>query len=377
MSKKVFGILLICALCCAILLIGMFCFGNPRAGYGHVKKFGKVPEAFRPLVSQNRFHDTVASNGRLLEYKQVEESVLITERDVYGNEINKIALNEPSRDYSVDVAATKDGGFLVLYGFTDRFDPETQRWNYTNGVRSQLFKLNAAGEREGQYTFANMEHSALYRMFECSDGFLFFGHQGEQDKKRSDYNPATSVCATKLDKTGADAQTIVLGGSDFDMLDAVVPMEDGTYKLFVHAQSKDGDFERAQHLSKVYTEWEIILDEDLNVLSKQAFDDAGLRLFLGYQLKGYIDTQPVYNNDERLKPNTYPEWVRLVVDYGDFYLVVSEHAYAEYPNTPGVVSARWDLTETVYSAYDKSGALLWRDAVESSPDYDAMRKTFE
>ena len=39
-----------------------------------------------------------------------------------------------------------------------------------------------------------------------------------------------------------------------------------------------------------------------------------------------------------------------------------------------LVSAKWYYFETVYSAYTKYGRLLWRAAVDSSPDYDARNQ---
>ncbi|MBQ3762690.1 MAG: hypothetical protein II875_11870 [Clostridia bacterium] len=352
-----------------LLFILILCFGNSHAEYGHIEKVGETPKEFALLVSENRFHDTFASNGRLLEYERTDEGIMITERDIYGTEIAQIPLNVSSGGYQISVAATSDGGYLVLYGFYDRYDKDAERWNYSDGVRSYVFKLDATGKIEWQFTATDLEYYGLYRIFECPDGYLFFGHQGEQAKKRSGYNPATSICITKLDRTGSSTQTLVLGGSDFDMLDAVVPTDEGTYKLYVCSQSKDGDFEISEHLSRVNTEWEIILDANLNILSKQPFDRSKQHIYFDYQIRGYIDSLPVYRNDERLKPIAYPDSVLLIVDYEDFYVIVSEHDYAEYPYTPILVSATWYLTETVYSAYDQSGTLLWRDAVESSPDY--------
>ena len=64
------------------------------------------------------------------------------------------------------------------------------------------------------------------------------------------------------------------------------------------------------------------------------------------------------------------------IDYGDYYLIVSENVTGEYENTPPMLSSIWHYTETVYSAYDYNGELLFRTAVDSSPDYDAMAESF-
>jgi hypothetical protein len=37
-----------------------------------------------------------------------------------------------------------------------------------------------------------------------------------------------------------------------------------------------------------------------------------------------------------------------------------------------MISSIWYYTQSVYSAYDDAGKLLFRAAVDSSPDFDAM-----
>ena len=56
-------------------------------------------------------------------------------------------------------------------------------------------------------------------------------------------------------------------------------------------------------------------------------------------------------------------YVNLVLDYDTFYLVVSRNLTEEL-ETPPYVNARWYNSETVYSAFDKTGKLLWRSAVD-------------
>ena len=64
------------------------------------------------------------------------------------------------------------------------------------------------------------------------------------------------------------------------------------------------------------------------------------------------------------------------IDYGDFYLIVSENITGEYEHTPPMISSIWYYTESVYSAYDYSGNLIFRASVDSSPDYDALVQKF-
>ena len=52
-------------------------------------------------------------------------------------------------------------------------------------------------------------------------------------------------------------------------------------------------------------------------------------------------------------------------------MIISENPTGEYEHTPPYISTIWCYTETVYSAYDNEGELLFRAAVDSSPDFDA------
>ncbi len=52
----------------------------------------------------------------------------------------------------------------------------------------------------------------------------------------------------------------------------------------------------------------------------------------------------------------------------DLYLMVSENRTGIY-DTPLAISSIWYYTETVYSAYDHNGKLLFRTSVDSTPDY--------
>ena len=68
--------------------------------------------------------------------------------------------------------------------------------------------------------------------------------------------------------------------------------------------------------------------------------------------------------DDVLFSNYDAGYVNLVIDYDSFYLVVSRNL-TEWVETPPYVNARWYNSEIVYSAFDKTGNLLWRSAVDN------------
>ena len=90
---------------------------------------------------------------------------------------------------------------------------------------------------------------------------------------------------------------------------------------------------------------------------------------------GEKDGLPVYKSSVYLK-NFDAGTPHAFIDYGDYYLIISENVTSEYENTPPMVSSIWYYTETVYSAYDYNGDLLFRTAVDSSPDFDVLAESF-
>ena len=57
----------------------------------------------------------------------------------------------------------------------------------------------------------------------------------------------------------------------------------------------------------------------------------------------------------------------VYIDYGDFYLIVSNRITGPFPFQPLEISSIWYCYETVYSAYDTNGTLLFRSAVDIIP----------
>ena len=83
----------------------------------------------------------------------------------------------------------------------------------------------------------------------------------------------------------------------------------------------------------------------------------------------------VYKDDVLLKDFEAGR-VTAFIDYGDYYLVVSENITGIYENTPLTISSIWYYTETVYSLYNYNSEMIMRASVDSSPDYDVMLQNF-
>ena len=167
-----------------------------------------------------------------------------------------------------------------------------------------------------------------------------------------------------LDHNGTVLQSRCIAGSDFDSLDAAEASGDG-FALSISSQSDDGDFSGSN--SNGYpVEWVVTVNDHLEITEKK--QETG-RDYFDYRI-GEKDGASVFTSSALLN-NFDAGTPKAFIHYGDFYLIVSENITGVYENTPPEISAIWYYSETVYSAYDDNGKLIFRASVDSSPDYDS------
>lgn len=172
-----------------------------------------------------------------------------------------------------------------------------------------------------------------------------------------------------LDKQGNCLKSSVISGSHFDNI-SFVKMIDDHFTLFIHSQSDDGDFEGSNSNGYI-KRWTFTVNDSLETTEKCLSND----FMFSNQLIGIKDGTNIYRENPLFSAFDAGSPSALI-DYGDFYLIVSENLTGVYENKPPYISAILHYSETVYSGYDKTGKLLFRAAVDSSPDYDAMAKEF-
>ena len=173
-----------------------------------------------------------------------------------------------------------------------------------------------------------------------------------------------------LDGSGALLDKRIIAGSDFDDLNAAEPTGDG-FLLSVWSQSEDGDF-TGSGSGGYPVDWTICVNAELEVIRQEkGTGRSALDRRLG-ELGGEVIyvSSPLLEDFDAGRPTA-------VLDYGDFYVIVSENITGIYKNTPAYISSIWHYTETVYSGYAPDGELLFRAAVDSTPDYDARIEAME
>ena len=136
--------------------------------------------------------------------------------------------------------------------------------------------------------------------------------------------------------------------------------------LSIRSQSDDGDFYVSDPDNLKVRRWVIELNQNFGITEKKIADG---REYYDSKI-GEKNGDPIYVYDftsggfDAGLPTSY-------IDYGDFYLIVSQNNTGVYEHTPSLVSASWYYTATVYSAYNQDGKLIFRSSVDSSPDFDS------
>ncbi len=339
--------------------------------YQPVEPVGEVPKEFELVISENRLYDAVAFKDRLLRSRITEANEriytqLIEMMDLYGNGLASYSF-VADRAYRVSaLLATEDGGFLVVLSFED-YTYAPNAWASDDGYGSRVLKCDKNGKLQFDITFNLIDD--LKFSFERNGLFYIFGQfETPETNVRGVYSPGDIYMAI-LNQSGTVLKTKIIAGSDFDSLENAEPCEDG-YILSISAQSNDGDFE-GSNSGGYPVDWIVIINNDLEIIQKQK--KTGRDCF--DKRLGEKDSVPVYSSDPVFNkftagtPETY-------IAYADYYMIVSLNITGIYENPPPCISSRWYYYETVYSAYDYNGNLLFRNAVDSSPDYDSMILSF-
>lgn len=337
--------------------------------YKPVEQVGQIPNALKNVIENNLFRDITAFDGRLLkaEILSVDEAnKSVTQKvrmmDVYGNDLAEYICSSDDAYHITTLTATADGGFLFVLSFSDyAYDG---KWASEKGFASHVIKCDNAGKLQFDTPFDGVGGLALEYCFERNGQFFFFGTIQTPETKTQGIYSRTDIYMVILDKNGAVLNTQYIAGSDFDSLDAAEMSGDG-FVLSISSQSDDGDFAGSD--SNGYpTDWVITVNDNLEITEKKK--ESG-RDYFDSRI-GEKDGVSVHKSNALL--NDFDAGSpQAFIDYSDFYLIVSENNTGIYENTPPMISSIWYYTETVYSAYNYNGELLFRTSVDSSPDFDA------
>ena len=323
-----------------------------------------VPEAFQAIVNENLFHNVRVFDDRLMKFQQNDAGYTITMYDYAGNLLASYSRMIDTYVHPLAcMLATSDGGFLIAFGFYDHFDSDTNMWASENGVFSIVVKLDSHGSVQWEKQLENYDRYMLGDCFERDDGYYFIGQQETPETDIVGVGSRTDLHFMKMSKNGEILDTETIGGSDFDSVCYVDTDDNDQFVLYCFIQSNDGDF-AGIHTDDCFGH-KVIVDDTFQLISVKSVNS------FPHETIGRINGKTIYSNSKEFDKFNAGTPTALL-DYGDFYLVVSENITGEYEHTPLYISSIWYYTETVYSAYSKDGKLIWRAAKDSSPDFDSL-----
>ena len=338
-----------------------------------IERFGKIPNEFQKIIENNEYREITAFEDRLLKWDvtsfDMENNTKVHKvsmLDLYGEEL---AVYEVSSDdaYSVTtLTATEDGGFLFVLGFSD-YAYDEDMWASDNGIASRVIKCDKSGKLQFATPLNDVVGEGLKYCFEKDGKYYLFGTNETPETKIQGVYSSTDVYMAVVDKNGEILKTQCIAGSDYDELYSI-DVSDNGFIMSVYSQSDDGDFSYSE--SDGYAVgWVIELNDNLEIVEKKK----GLgRDTFDYRV-GEKDGVTIYKSDELFDDFDAGEPTSFI-DYGDFYMIVSERITGVYEDTPPYISSIWHYTETVYSAYNNKDRLLFRGAIDSSPDFEDMAK---
>lgn len=332
-----------------------------------VTQVGEVPQQLRAVVENNIFYHVTAFEDRILKVETLKNSddtktYQVHLLDCCGKELAAYQCTTGDAYWPEALTATSDGGFLFVLGFSDRQYPDGA-WASDDGFASRVVKCDKKGKVQFDTPFDSVEGEALKFCFEKNGKFYFFGTRQTPGTKQRGVHSPTDVYMTILDEKGTVCATKTLQGSDYDNLESAQVTKDG-FLLSVWAQSDDGDF-AGSNSGGYPVDWVVTVNDDLEVISRKK--ETGRNAYLDAQI-GVHNGNPVYQSNALLEGFDAGS-PRAFVDYGDYFLIVSENATGVYGNTPSAIDIILYNWETVYSGYDYDGNLLFRAAVDSTPSY--------
>lgn len=354
--KKMRMLAMLACLLLTLCACGMQRWDTGSEEFTPVKPVGEVPAEFEDIVAENRFRNVwqyssmlVKRSDSRLEWVDMEGITIVAcELPVDRNLLMRWD----------SLRATRDGGVIYALGFNDTYDYETKSWASEAGVASKVVKLDAEGNEQWSTELVDVEGASLRNCIETEDGYFFFGQVETPETKRLGVGSPTDLSVIKLDKQGKLLFTKAFGGSDYDSFYRAEKTENG-FALYTLSQSGDGLFEGMLPEGEVSCACRVLLDEACEVTGLEPIDYAQLGSISAI---GYMDEQTAGEWAQLEKQNAAGS-VNLVLDYGDFTLIVSENDIG-FKDAPVTMSMRVYETETVYSAW-RDGKLLWRAAYDN------------
>ncbi len=362
-----------------------------------VASFGKTPARYKGAVLEKELlkNATVVSDGYLLQ-----SGTGVEKYDFEGNLLwEKIYSFISQSDYiELNLLPAKDGSFFIFYSPS------------SSGFRFMPSVLARCGS-DGTLLWQEQYHRGGYQ-----SPYVFLTENGNilvaDDSAKGD------IHLSLFDKNGKLQKDKEYGGSDYEGIADAGYGRDTGLTLLIDTQSQDGTFSASTNGlnvtvlfsvdEKLNIRWQkplsqlwdyylqttdetifilnadsdlTLYDSDGNTVGSHEFGRETFCEFAGNSKYGLaIETNnglSFYRDGAvALSIDTAGSYIENIVDTDFGFIVVSVNNTGELP-APALVSSIWYSTELVYSGYNGKGRLLWRSAVDNTPEFMKNYKDLE
>lgn len=161
--------------------------------------------------------------------------------DNNGNKIWRRYFGGSFTDAAFDVAATDDGGFILI-GSSDSDDVDIT--NNKGGYDFWIVKIDTNGNIVWEKSFGGSQIDEARSITKTTDGnYLIVGDSRSNDQEISNSKGAADMWLIKISNSGMIIWEKSFGGSSFDVARNISPTADGGFLLSGSSRSQDGDVE--------------------------------------------------------------------------------------------------------------------------------------
>lgn len=320
-------------------------------GYPDVRPYGIVPLEFRDMIHANLLNEVTLYDDILIRQELTEKGKTVTKYDYYGNILSVFELPFES----VDARFSYEAGALI-HVYHDAYlvilDDNNVVGRTENGNDLSILLYDSDGNFKWEYNLPgeDLYHTFLYQSIAVDGGYWIW-------LRESGVDPTYEVI--RLDSDGHEVFK--------KELDLMSISAEHAYDMLGYLTCENGII--SGYLTDYNgTDQFVTLDMELNLIGVTGRERP-------IPAVGIIDGEPVRYGlcDDGLVgegiltdyPYGTPE---MVLDYGDFYLVLSwKHTGVnhDYRGDP-IIGSMPMRTQHIYAAYDKSNQLLWIGTVDST-----------
>ena len=338
--------------------------GDIGSKYHKTVPVGTVPDEFGIIVGSNLFQGATAYSDKILKVGDPFEKNLIRIYNKQGVELANKVIDLADDQKIACCFLSESGDLICVYGTDIHYG--TASYDMQDIVTYvEAYEISGSSlRREHRKTFYGYEADMFEAFYEMEEQIYFFGTvTKEKNGKKTVGDGKTDISAIMMSGAHRITKQKTYGGSDFDSFCGMTFFESGReFFIAVLTQSTDGDFEGLFKEKKLRIA--TLKLDDCIYLDYVEDDDFDYRSSVKRRV-GFLGDDEIYDNDEMFADFADGE-ITALIDYGDFYLVVSENITGIDQNTPIYISSIWYTTETVYAAYKKDGTLIWKAATDST-----------